>query len=85
METKFFKAEITTTETWVIKRRRYSIRSWCGQCGREVSLLTAEEAARLACIETETFYELMKHNTFHIHYFHLTTQPFVCLNSLCSI
>lgn len=85
METTFFKAEIETTETWVIRRPRFFIRSLCEQCGREVSLLVPEEAARLTCLELNTFYSLMENNHFHLQYFDSAAQPFVCLNSLCSV
>lgn len=85
MKTIFFKAEINTTETWVIKRPRYSVRSWCGQCGREVSLVMIDEAVRLACLDSDKFYELMELNNFHIHHFIEAKQPLICLNSLCSI
>ncbi len=87
METNFIKAEIETTETWVIRRRRYFIRGWCGECAREVSLLVPEEAARLACLDLRNFYVLMENNRFHVHYFGEAAkrQPFICLNSLCFI
>lgn len=85
MEKTFFKAEIETTETWVIKRQRRFIRGWCGQCGREVSLLIPEEAARLTCLEIGYFRFLMEQNQFHLFYLGATRQPFVCLISLCSV
>jgi hypothetical protein len=87
METNFIKAEIETTETWVIRRRRYFIRGWCADCAREVSLLVPEEAARLACLELRSFYVLMENNRFHVHYFGEAAkrEPFICLNSLCFI
>ena len=85
METTFFKAEIEITETWVIRRPRFYARGLCEQCGREVSLLAPEEAARLACLEMPAFYGLMENNRFHLHYIGSAAQPFVCLNSLCSV
>lgn len=85
MEKKFFKAQIETTETWIIKRPRRFLRNWCWQCGREVSLLIPEEAARLTCQELNKFYFLMEQDFLHIYYFGPTTQPYICLNSLCSI
>lgn len=85
MERKFFKAEIKTTETWVIKRPRRFMRNWCVQCGREVSLLVPEEAARLTCQDLSYFYFLMEQNQFHLYYFGVKSQPYICLNSLCSI
>ena len=85
MKTIFFKAEVETTETWVIRRPRFFIRSLCAQCGREVSLLPTDEAARLTCLDLSAFYKLMENDFFHVHYFESTAQPFVCLNSLCSL
>lgn len=85
MTRSFFKTQIETTETWVIKRPRSFIRGWCGQCGREVSLLIPEEAARLTCQDLGYFYFLMEQNQFHVFNFGITSQPFICLNSLCSV
>ncbi|MBX7170839.1 MAG: hypothetical protein K1X72_07775 [Pyrinomonadaceae bacterium] len=85
MSKTFFKAEIETTETWVLKRPRYFIRSWCGECNREVSFLVPEEAARLTCVEFRYFQFLMEQNQFHIHHFGAALEPYICLISLCSI
>jgi hypothetical protein len=85
MKTTFFRREVEITETWVIRRPRVFIRSLCEQCGREVSLLPTDEAARLTCLDLSAFYILMENNFFHVYYFESATQPMVCLNSLCSI
>lgn len=85
MNKSLFKAEIETTETWVIKRPRRFIRNWCRQCNREVSLLIPEEAARLTCMEMNSFYLLFEQNLFHIYYLGTKRQPYICLNSLCCI
>ena len=43
------KTEVTleTDRIWIIRRTRTS-RGWCGECGREVDLIRAGEAAAIA-------------------------------------
>ena len=75
---------IETTEVYVIKHRRSFIRTWCEDCGREVSLIPPSEAALLTFQETEAIYTLMEENRVHFRLFGNQT-PFICLTSLCLI
>ncbi len=75
---------IETTEVYVIKHRRHFIRTWCEDCGREVSLIPPSEAALLIFQETEKIYSLMDENRIHFRFFGEQT-PFICLPSLCLI
>ena len=75
---------IETTEVYVIKRRRLIFRSWCEDCGREVSLVTPSEAALLIFRETAAIYSLIDQRKVHFQLFGEQT-PFICLTSLCLI
>jgi len=76
---------IETTEVYVIKRRRSFIRTWCDDCGREVSLVPPTEAALLIFQEPETIYSLILENRVHFRFFAQQATPFICLPSLCLI
>ena len=76
---------IETTEVYVIKHRRYFIRTWCEDCGREVSLVPPSEAALLTFQETGAIYSLMDENRVHFQLFETEQTPFICLTSLCLI
>jgi len=76
---------IETTEVYVIKHRRSFIRSWCEDCGREVSLVPPSEAALLTFQETEMIYSLMDERKVHFRFFAAEETPFICLTSLCLI
>jgi hypothetical protein len=75
---------IETTEVYVFKRRRHFIRTWCEDCGREVSLVPPSEAALLIFQEPEAIYSLIDQNRVHFRFFGDKT-PFICLTSLCLI
>ncbi len=76
---------IETTEIYVIKHQRHFIRTWCEDCGREVSLITPSEAALLTFQETAEIYSLMDERRVHFRLFAPEQTPFVCLTSLCLI
>lgn len=75
---------IETSEIYVVKHRRHFVRTWCEECGREVSLIPPSEAALLIFQETEAIYSLMNENRVHFRFFGKQT-PFICLASLCLI
>ena len=75
---------IETTEVYVIRRRRHFIRTWCEDCGREVSLVPPSEAALLTFQEPEAIYSLIEENRVHVRFFG-ENSPFICLTSLCLI
>ena len=75
---------IETTEVYVIKRQRHFIRTWCEDCGREVSLITPSEAALLTFQEPDAIYSLIDEKRVHFRFFGENT-PFICLTSLCLV
>jgi len=76
---------IETTEVYVIRHRRHFIRTWCEECGREVSLIPPSEAALLTFQEPDTIYSLMDEKKIHFRLFAADQTPFICLTSLCLI
>lgn len=76
---------IETTEVYVVKRRRHFIRTWCEDCGREVSLVSPTEAALLIFQKPEAVYSLMFEKRVHFRIFAAEETPFICLASLSLI
>ncbi len=75
---------IETNETYIIKRKRFFVRTWCKSCDQEVSMIPPAEAALLICRDTKTIYSLIEQK--HLHYcFPEAETPFVCLRSLSFI
>lgn len=73
---------IETSETFVIKRNRTFVRTWCEDCGREVSMLPLKEAALLTGHDVKAIRSMMENQ--HIHFCYLKPEtPAVCLRSLC--
>jgi hypothetical protein len=69
------------TDRLLIIRRRHAIHSWCPQCGEEVDMVCAEEAAAL--VET---LRLTLPNCLAKERWHITRapggSPLICLDSL---
>ena len=76
---------IETTEVYIVRHRRHFIRTWCEDCGREVSLISPVEAALLTFREPAAIYSLIDENRLHFRYFAAEKTPFICLPSLCLI
>jgi hypothetical protein len=76
---------IETTEVYIIKHRRSFIRTFCEECGREVSLVPPSEAALLTFQKPEAIYLLMNEKRVHFRFFATDETPFICLASLCLI
>lgn len=76
---------IETTEVYVVRRRRHLIRTFCEECGREVSLVPPSEAALLSFCEPAAIYGLIAENRVHFRFFAREKKPFICLPSLCLI
>ena len=76
---------IETTEVYVIRHRRQFIRTWCADCGREVSLVSPSEASLLIFRKPDAIYTLMAENRVHFRFFAAHETPFICLTSLCLI
>ncbi len=75
---------IETSETYVIKRKRFFVRNWCEKCEREVSMIPPSEAALILCRDTNTIYSLINDNKLHFCYLKTET-PLICLRSLSLI
>lgn len=73
---------IETSETFVVKRSRSFVRTWCEDCGREVSMLPLPEAALLTGHDVKTIRSMMENRRIHFCYLKPET-PSVCLRSLC--
>lgn len=74
---------IETEEVWIIQRRRVLVRSFCRDCGRESSMVSPDEAARLAFRDVGSIRSSMENGVFHVFYVN-DSQPMICLNSLCA-
>jgi hypothetical protein len=73
---------IETSEILIIKRKRTFVRTWCEDCGREVSMLPLHEAALLSGHDVKAIRSMMEKR--HIHFRHLKPEtPRICLRSLC--
>ena len=73
---------IETSEIFIIKRYRISVRTWCKDCGREVAMVPLPEAALLTGHDMETIRSMMENRRVHFCYLKPET-PSVCLRSLC--
>ena len=76
---------IERTEVYVVRRRRHLIRTFCEDCGREVSLVPPAEAALLTFREPSAIYSLIAENRVHFRFVATEKKPFICLPSLCLI
>ena len=73
---------IETSEIFIVKRNRTSVRTWCEDCRREVSMLPLPEAALLTGHDVEAIHSMMENRRVHFYYPNPET-PSVCLRSLC--
>jgi hypothetical protein len=73
---------IESSESLTIKRKRYSVRTLCEECGRISIMVLPTEAAFLACQDIDSIVSLMYENQIHVRYI---TQKglYICLTSLC--
>ena len=73
---------IETSETFIIKRKRTFVRTWCEDCGREVVMVLLPEAALLTGHDVKAIRSMMENS--HVHFCYLKSEmPSVCLRSLC--
>lgn len=73
---------IETKETFIIKRNRTFVRTWCEDCGREVDMVTLPEAVLLTGHDLEAIYSMIVNQHIHLCYAKPKT-PYICLRSLC--
>lgn len=79
IQTEFF---IETSETFVVKRKRFFVRTWCKGCEREVNMLPLPEAALLSGHDVKVIRSMIENRRVHFCYLNPET-PFVCLRTLC--
>lgn len=73
---------IETCETFIVKRNRTFVRTWCEDCEREVSMLPIPEAALLTGHDVKAIRSMMENQD--IHFCFLKPEiPCICLRSLC--
>lgn len=65
MQRKRTEITIETDRIVVISRRGLSVRVWCKSCGARVSMVTADEAARLARVSSRTLYRWIEDAKLH--------------------
>jgi len=59
------KITIETERLVVISQRKLSARAWCKSCGRQVVMVTVDEAARLARVSSRTVYRWVEDDLLH--------------------
>ncbi|MBI4468270.1 MAG: hypothetical protein HY650_03000 [Acidobacteria bacterium] len=80
------RIEITveTDRVTIIRSDRNVLRGWCQRCGEQVSMLTVDQAASVACLTPRTINSLVEAERLHF-----TQTPegslLVCLNSVTAV
>jgi hypothetical protein len=69
------------TDRLLIIQRRHSTRSWCPECGREVDVIRAEEAAVLTGTPQFTLRNSVADEEWHVSY-SPSGSRLICLDSL---
>ena len=59
------KITIETERVIVLNRRSLSVRAWCQSCGKQVVMVTVDEAARAACVSARTLYRWVEAEKLH--------------------
>ncbi len=75
---------IETSEVYIIRRKRYFIRTWCEDCEREVNMISPAEAALVMCQNADTIYSLIDKKRIH-HRYLKEENLLICLRSLCFV
>jgi hypothetical protein len=75
---------IETNETYIIKRNRIFVRSWCAECEHQVSMIPLSDAAYFIHQDTETVYSMIAAKQIHCCYLKAEI-PLICLRSLSLI
>jgi excisionase family DNA binding protein len=65
MRKKRTEITIETDRIVVISRRNLQAQSWCGACNKRVSMVTIDEAARLARVSARTVYRWVEDEKLH--------------------
>ena len=73
---------IESNESFLVRRKRYSIRAWCDKCSRNSIFVLPMEAAFLAGLGVDKIVSLVCSNDLHVFNAPLKG-AYVCLTSLC--
>jgi hypothetical protein len=73
---------IESSESLTIRRKRYSVRTFCEECRRISIMVLPTEAAFLACQDIDSIVSLMYEDKLHIRYIEQKGM-YICLTSLC--
>ena len=73
---------IESNERLTIRKKRYSVRSWCDQCRRVSIMVLPTEAAFLSCRDIDAVIGLIYAGDLHVRSFQ-DKGLFVCMTSLC--
>ncbi|MDH3493714.1 MAG: hypothetical protein OEM82_09205 [Acidobacteriota bacterium] len=73
---------IESSEAFVVRRKRYSTRTWCGKCGKTGIFVLPTEAGFLSGLDLDTIVSLVCAEEIHVHEI-LGRGTYVCLTSLC--
>lgn len=73
---------IESSESLTLRRKRYSVRTFCEECERISIMVLPTEAAFLSCQDIDSIVALMYENRLHVRY--ITRKGlYICLTSLC--
>lgn len=79
--TRIIEMTVAKSETLTVFRTRKSILAWCALCGREVKMLTPEEAGKAVMSSPRKIYSEIEAGNLHV--VELPDESLlVCLNSL---
>lgn len=71
---------LETSQVLAIRSQRRRVQAWCSDCAKSVSMVTADEAATVASVDTRTIYRWVEEGKIHF-----TEGPegslLICLNS----
>jgi hypothetical protein len=73
---------IESNESLVVRRKRHSVRAWCGECRRISIMVLPTEAAFLSGRDIDQIISLMYEREIHVRYIE-TRGLYLCLTSLC--
>lgn len=75
---------IESNESYLVRRKRYSIRAWCESCRRIAIFVVPNEAAFLSGFGLDRIVSLARSNALHV--FEAPRKgAYVCLTSLCML
>lgn len=73
---------IESSESFVVRRKRYSMRIWCASCGKTGIFVLPTEAGFLSGLDLDTIVSLVCANKIHVNEI-CGRGTYICLTSLC--